>query len=59
MAFDLWPNAHEDLVLDDQIRNWVLIPITGIMILISVLRHFIMKYFASTPTVTRDQIAEQ
>ena len=37
----------EDLVLDTAIRDWVLIPLTVVMILIGVLRYFVSKLMRS------------
>uniref|UniRef100_A0A6N2JZ35 ER membrane protein complex subunit 3 n=1 Tax=Salix viminalis TaxID=40686 RepID=A0A6N2JZ35_SALVM len=39
--------CHEDLVLDTAIRDWVLIPLTVVMILIGVLRYFVSKLMRS------------
>ncbi|KFK28806.1 hypothetical protein AALP_AA7G051000 [Arabis alpina] len=40
----------EDLVLDTAIRNWVLIPLSLVMVLIGVLRYFVSKLMRSSPT---------
>jgi uncharacterized membrane protein YqhA len=37
----------EDLVLDTAIRDWVLIPLSVVMVLIGVLRHFVSKLMRS------------
>ncbi|KAF9664418.1 hypothetical protein SADUNF_Sadunf16G0016900 [Salix dunnii] len=40
----------EDLVLDTAIRDWVLIPLTVVMILIGILRYFVSKLMQSQQT---------
>ncbi|CAI8603276.1 unnamed protein product [Vicia faba] len=40
----------EDLVLDTAIRDWVLIPLSVVMVLIGVLRHIVSKLMRSTQT---------
>jgi len=48
------------LFLDPQIRDWVLFPITIVMILVGVLRHYIVVLLQSAPkTQTRAAIREQ
>ncbi|MFQ6647639.1 hypothetical protein Gotur_021652 [Gossypium turneri] len=37
----------EDLVLDTAIRDWVLIPLSVVMVLICVLRYFVSKLMRS------------
>lgn len=37
----------EDLVLDTAIRDWVLIPLSVVMVLIGVLRYFVSKLMNS------------
>lgn len=37
----------EDLVLDTAIRDWVLIPLSVVMVLIGVLRYFVSKLMRS------------
>lgn len=37
----------EDLVLDTAIRDWVLIPLSVVMVLIGVLRNFVAKLMRS------------
>uniref|UniRef100_A0A9I9DNU4 ER membrane protein complex subunit 3 n=1 Tax=Cucumis melo TaxID=3656 RepID=A0A9I9DNU4_CUCME len=39
----------EDLVLDTAIRDWVLIPLSVVMVLIGVLRYFVSKLMRSSP----------
>lgn len=46
------------LELDPQIRDWVLLPLTLVMILIGVLRHFIAKAMKSEPKVEAKAIKE-
>uniref|UniRef100_A0A0C9S5B4 ER membrane protein complex subunit 3 n=1 Tax=Wollemia nobilis TaxID=56998 RepID=A0A0C9S5B4_9CONI len=38
----------EELVLDTAIRNWVLVPLSVVMVLIGILRHFVSKLMRST-----------
>ena len=40
----------EELVLDTAIRDWVLIPLSVVMVLIGVLRYFVSKLMRSPPT---------
>lgn len=40
----------EDLVLDTPIRDWVLIPLSVVMVLIGVLRYFVSKLMRSSQT---------
>lgn len=40
----------EDLVLDTAIRDWVLIPLSVVMVLIGVLRYFVAKLMHSSQT---------
>ncbi|KAE9589652.1 putative integral membrane protein EMC3/TMCO1 [Lupinus albus] len=40
----------DDLVLDTAIRNWVLIPLSVVMVLIGVLRYFVSKLLRSSQT---------
>ncbi|CAG7848414.1 SubName: Full=Uncharacterized protein {ECO:0000313/EMBL:CCA71706.1} [Serendipita indica DSM 11827] len=54
--------AGDSLYLDPQIRDWVLFPITLVMILVGVLRHNIVQLIASSPkklsrAATREQRA--
>ncbi|EPQ27461.1 uncharacterized protein PFL1_04999 [Pseudozyma flocculosa PF-1] len=42
--------VEQSLFLDSAMRDWVLIPITIVMILVGVLRHNIMSLLNSTPT---------
>ena len=39
--------SGEDLVLDTAIRDWVLIPLSIVMVLIGVLRYFVSKLMRS------------
>lgn len=39
--------SGEDLVLDTAIRDWVLIPLSVVMVLIGVLRYFVSKLMRS------------
>ncbi|WVQ75515.1 hypothetical protein IAR50_005140 [Cryptococcus sp. DSM 104548] len=41
--------AEQDLYLDPSIRDWVLIPITLIMVLVGVLRHYVTQLLNSAP----------
>ncbi|KJA29949.1 hypothetical protein HYPSUDRAFT_210779 [Hypholoma sublateritium FD-334 SS-4] len=48
------------LYLDPQIRDWVLFPITLVMILVGILRHYVVVLLQSAPKVqTRAAIREQ
>ncbi|CAM6082920.1 unnamed protein product [Calypogeia fissa] len=38
-----------DLVLDTQIRDWVLVPLSVVMVLIGILRHFVSKLMRTAP----------
>lgn len=51
---------HEvgDLLLDPAIRNWVLAPITAVMLLTGVLKHFITQVLTKPPTVDKMQTRE-
>lgn len=42
----------EDLVLDTAIRDWVLIPLSVVMVLIGVLRYFVSKLMRSPSAST-------
>ncbi|CAI5960458.1 unnamed protein product [Closterium sp. NIES-65] len=46
-----------NLVLDPQIREWVLVPLTVVMILIGVLRHFVAKLMRSDTKAAGDSRA--
>ena len=35
--------SGQDLILDAEIRNWVLLPIVGIMVLVTLLRTFLQQ----------------
>ena len=48
----------EDLVLDPQIRDWVVIPIVVMMLFITLLRHYVMSVVKSTPEATLQQVAD-
>lgn len=41
--------AEQELLLDSALRNWVLIPILIVMILVGLLRHNITQLLATTP----------
>ncbi|KIR26668.1 hypothetical protein I307_02016 [Cryptococcus deuterogattii 99/473] len=41
--------AEQDLYLDPSIRDWVLVPITLIMLLVGVLRHYVTQFLNSAP----------
>ncbi|GJP66105.1 hypothetical protein CLOP_g23024, partial [Closterium sp. NIES-67] len=47
-----------NLVLDPQIRDWVLVPLTVVMILIGVLRHFVAKLMRSDAKIDVKAIKE-
>ena len=42
----------EELVLDTAIRDWVLIPLSVVMVLIGVLRYFVTKLMRSPPSAS-------
>ena len=46
------------LALDPQIRDWVLVPLTVVMVLIGLFRHFLAKAMMSEPTVDAKAIRE-
>jgi hypothetical protein len=48
----------KDLLLDPAIRDWVLIPIMAVMVLIGVLRHFVTLLLQSTPKTTLKSLRE-
>ncbi|POW09136.1 hypothetical protein PSTT_07058 [Puccinia striiformis] len=41
--------AEQDIRLDPAIRNWVLLPITFVMLLVGILRHYAMQLLHSDP----------
>ncbi|GFZ47403.1 ER membrane protein complex subunit 3 [Saitozyma sp. JCM 24511] len=54
--------AEQDLYLDPSIRDWVLVPITLIMVLVGILRHYVTVLLNSSPkkqpaAVVREQRA--
>ncbi|KIJ70206.1 hypothetical protein HYDPIDRAFT_79326 [Hydnomerulius pinastri MD-312] len=54
------PTASMSLYLDPQIRDWVLFPITLVMILVGVLRHYVVVLLQATPKkLSRAGIREQ
>jgi len=51
--------AHShDLYLDPSIRDWVLIPIMVVMVLIGVLRHYLTIIFTEKPKEDPEVIAK-
>ncbi|TKY47052.1 ER membrane protein complex subunit 3 [Spatholobus suberectus] len=48
----------EDLVLDTAIRDWVLIPLSVVMVLIGVLRYFVSKLMRSSQTPDAKMVKE-
>eukprot|EP00850_Spirogloea_muscicola_P006777 SM000032S12161 [mRNA] locus=s32:790445:792459:- [translate_table: standard] len=50
--------ASRDLVLDTAIRDWVLLPLTVVMVLIGVLRHLVTKLMHSDPPVDPKALRE-
>ncbi|ESQ55113.1 hypothetical protein EUTSA_v10026090mg [Eutrema salsugineum] len=48
----------EDLVLDTAIRDWVLIPLSVVMVLIGILRYFVSKLMRSSPTPDAKMVKE-
>ncbi|EIN10561.1 transmembrane protein [Punctularia strigosozonata HHB-11173 SS5] len=54
------PSSAVSLYLDPQIRDWVLFPITVVMILVGILRHYVVSLLQSTPKkLSRAQLREQ
>jgi hypothetical protein len=51
-------NEQLQLTLDPEIRDWVLLPIMVVMLLIGILRHYITLLFTSTPKTTLKAIRE-
>ncbi|CAN1123602.1 ER membrane protein complex subunit 3 [Linum perenne] len=49
----------EDLVLDTAIRDWVLIPLSVVMVLIGVLRYFVSKLMRSSSQVPDPKIVRE
>ncbi|KAK2659656.1 hypothetical protein Ddye_006189 [Dipteronia dyeriana] len=49
----------EDLVLDTAIRDWVLIPLSVVMVLIGILRYFVSKLMRSTSQVPDLKIVKE
>ncbi|KAI3858897.1 hypothetical protein C5167_009490 [Papaver somniferum] len=48
----------EDLVLDTAIRDWVLIPLSVVMVLIGILRYFVSKLMRSSSTPDAKMVKE-
>lgn len=48
----------EDLVLDTAIRDWVLIPLSVVMVLIGVLRYFVSKLMRSSQAADAKVVKE-
>lgn len=48
----------EDLVLDSAIRDWVLVPLSVVMVLIGFLRYFVSKLMRSYQTPDRKVVKE-
>ncbi|KAG7541893.1 Integral membrane protein EMC3/TMCO1-like [Arabidopsis thaliana x Arabidopsis arenosa] len=48
----------EDLVLDTAIRDWILIPLSVVMVLIGILRYFVSKLMRSSPTPDSKMVKE-
>lgn len=48
----------EDLVLDTAIRDWVLIPLSVVMVLIGILRYFVSKLMRSSPSPDAKMVKE-
>lgn len=43
---------EQPLLLDSALRNWVLLPITLVMVLVGILRQNLMKLLESKPKLT-------
>lgn len=48
----------EDLVLDTAIRDWVLIPLSVVMVLIGILRYLVSKLMRSSPSPDAKMVKE-
>ena len=48
----------EDLVLDTAIRDWVLVPLSVVMVLIGVLRYFVGKLMRSSQSPDKKIVKE-
>ncbi|KAG0495764.1 hypothetical protein HPP92_000455 [Vanilla planifolia] len=48
----------EDLVLDTAIRDWVLVPLSVVMVLIGILRYFVGKLMRSFQTPDEKKVRE-
>jgi ER membrane protein complex subunit 3 len=48
----------DDLVLDTAIKNWVLVPLSVVMVLIGVLRYFVSKLIRSSQNPDTKAIKE-
>ncbi|CAH9111745.1 unnamed protein product [Cuscuta epithymum] len=53
------PEMAEDLVLDTAIRDWVLIPLSVVMVLIGVLRYFVSKLMRSSSQLPDAKIVKE
>lgn len=49
----------EDLVLDTAIRDWVLIPLSVVMVLIGVLRYFVSKLMKGSSQIPDPKIVKE
>lgn len=49
----------EDLVLDTAIRDWVLIPLSVVMVLIGILRYFVSKLMRSSSQLSDPKIIKE
>lgn len=50
---------EQSLLLDSALRDWVLLPITLVMVLVGVFRHNLMKLLESKPKMTTLTAARQ
>ena len=52
--------AEQSLFLDSAIRDWVLIPITVVMVLVGILRHNVLSLLNSPPKkISAEALREQ
>jgi ER membrane protein complex subunit 3 len=50
--------GHHNIILDPAIRDWVVLPLVAMMILVGIGRHYVQQLMKSDAAVTEDNIAE-
>jgi ER membrane protein complex subunit 3 len=50
--------VNQEIFLDPAIRDWVLLPIMAVMLLVGIMRHYITLLLESPPKVTCKSIKE-